>query len=81
VTDDRDEILRDRDVGLDRGDADVECPPEGGERVLGGEAARAAMAFDVEGACRGCGKGERDSEYRPGQSRKCDFGVRAGSAT
>jgi hypothetical protein len=60
VADDGDEILRDRDVGFERGDADVERAPERRQRVLGREAARAAMSFDVERARRGGGERERD---------------------
>ena len=57
VADDHDAVLGHARVELERRHADRERPREPGERVLGGEAARAAMALQVEILCA---HGQRD---------------------
>jgi hypothetical protein len=48
MTEDRYAVLRHGDVGLDRGNADRERPAKRRERVLRREAARPAVALEVE---------------------------------
>ena len=49
VADDQDIVLGDGEIGLERGDAEIEGGAEGRQRVLRRQPARAAMALQVEG--------------------------------
>ena len=52
VADHHDLVLGDGKVGLERRDAEIQRGAEAGQRVLGRQAARAAMALQVEGRRR-----------------------------
>ena len=58
----RDEVAGHRDVRLDRRDPDGEGAAKRRQRVLGREAARAAVAFEVEAVGRACREGERERD-------------------
>ena len=63
VRDDEHAVLRHGDIGLERGHADRDRAIEGRQRVLGHEAARPAMTFEVE-CLRGRGtEREQDSGH------------------
>jgi hypothetical protein len=47
-----DSVAGDRRVQLEGGDPESEGPGESDERVLGSEAARAAMTLQIEGSVR-----------------------------
>ena len=72
VADDDDPVARDREVGLEGRDAEILRQLEGGKRVLGRQAARAAMALQVEGrrepgaSCPDCAGERCDPRYRDG---------------
>jgi hypothetical protein len=64
VSFDRHAVPGDGDVRLDRRDADLERSAECGERILRREAARAAMAFEIE--CTRVRRSEREGDEQCG---------------